>query len=916
MGHQDIFLRNNTGNKSKSSIIKGFVVRTTEFATIKSQLEATNKSKDFPNTIIVGQRGTGKTTLMHRLNYAILDDLELSNRFLPILFSEEQYSLSDLTNLWEAVAVGIEDNFYKENLSKNIDKIINEESDYELATYQYLVNFLNQKKKIAVLFIENVNFFLKKLSLNENKRLKSILTSDTPIKIIGSSAYFNDGNIDFGDSFYNFFNIIQLDGLSQKECNKLLISIGREYGEQGQIKSVIRNHPGRVDALRRLTGGVPRTISYLFQIFLDNEDGKAIKDLYLLIDTLTLLYKSELDQLSPQQQKVIDVIARKWDAISVRDISKKTRIESKNVSSILAYLERNQIVEKVPTSTKNHFYRIKERFMNIWYLMRFGRKNDQDNVIWLVRFFDAWCDESELTKRIKIHINNLKEGHYDEIAAIDMGNTFLSCENVPDSLKEEIITATNSILPDKLLKNAKTNKRDILFEIKNLVKEQKFDEAANRLEYVEKRDVDYYMLATSIYLMQGKNELALEQAKLAWVLDNQNSFAALAMGIIYEFHSKNKDEAIQFYKRSLELTPPHPYAAHRLGHFYMKKQEYDTAIEYHKQAVSKKFKASLISLGDIYIKLDLMSEAEKYLKDAVKAKVEGANIALARYFSIQKKEKDAELSLKEAVAKSEEDAHVLLGRFYALHKKPKFKQAEEQFKLAIREGQLDGYEELGRLYLQKNDIDKSINILNKGVELNNASSAHLLAHLLQIKGEFEKSDEMYSKAIELGETKIIDCWVESIYQEGRKDKKLFALDLLEKYRKNYKNDLRYELLYAKIILWNDELAKSLDLVNNLAQEIFNSYNDTKNEKYFQRALSDLVDYFLLLMAKKEYHAALNIINSEEHDEFKAMLKPVYFLLMEELQDEFPSEYLKAGKELTETINDLKKEVKDLRKNQI
>jgi Tfp pilus assembly protein PilF len=348
----------------------------------------------------------------------------------------------------------------------------------------------------------------------------------------------------------------------------------------------------------------------------------------------------------------------------------------------------------------------------------------------------------------------------------------------------------------------------------------------------------------------------------------------------------------------------------------MKKQEYETAIDYHKKAVSKKFKASLKSLGDIYIKLNQMDEAERYLKDAVKARVEGANIALAKYFSIQKKEEDAEMSLKEAVSKGEEDAHLLLGRFYVLHEKPKFKKAEEQFRLAIKKGQINGYEELGKLYLQKKDMGKAIEVLNQGLELKDSNSAHLMAHIMQMKGEFEKSDEMYAKAIELGETSVVDCWAESIYQERRKDKKLFTLDLLEKYRKDYNNDLRYELLYAKIILWNGGLAKSLDIVNNLTLEIFETYNDSKNEKYFQRALSDLVDYFLLLMAKKEYHAALNILNSAKHDEFKAMLKPVYFLLMEELQDEFPSEYLKAGKELTETINDLKKEVEDLRRKQL
>ncbi|WP_163517946.1 tetratricopeptide repeat protein [Gelidibacter japonicus] len=916
MGHQDIFLRNNTGNKSKSSIINGFVVRTSEFSAIKKLLGKSKTSKDFPNTVIVGQRGAGKTTLMHRLNYAILDDLNLSNRFLPILFSEEQYNLSDLTNLWEAIAVGIDDNFYHENLPKEIEKIIDNEEDYEIAAYHYLMDFLVNKKKTAVLFMENINFFLKKLSDSENKRLKSILTSDAPFKIIGSSAYFNDGNIDFGDNFYDFFKIVQLDGLSQSECNKLLISIGQEYGEQEEIKSVIRNHPGRVDALRRLTGGVPRTISYLFQIFLDNENGKAIKDLYLLIDTLTLLYKSELDQLSSQQQKVIDAIARKWDAISVREISKKTRLESKNVSSILSYLERNQIVEKVPTNTKNHLYRIKDRFMNIWYLMRFGRKNDHDNVVWLVRFFDAWCDESELTKRIKKHIINLKEGQYDELAAIDMGNTFLSCENVPDSLKEEIITATNSILPDKLLKNVKTNNKEVLLDIRNLLKAKKFEEAENRLNDVEKRNVNYFTLSTSIYLMQGKHQEALQDAKLAWELDNQNSFAAITLGLINEVYLKNYEEAMQFYQKGLRLPKPHPYAAYRLGDIFMKRKDYENAIKYHTQAATKNIHKSLKSLGEIYIQLKQYEKAEKVLKEAVNAKVKGSNTALAKVYIGLKRVKDIEITLKKAVEADEDRSNVNLGKFYSTFKKKKFHEAIKQYEIAIEKGVLDAYNELGKLYIKNKDFDKATEYFMKGLERGNADSAHLLGHHYSKLKNFEKSDEMFGRAIELGETKIVDCWVESIYESRRKNKKLFAKNLLEKYIDAYGNDLRYKLLYAKILLWNGSTSQSLDDIHNLTQEIYRSYNDLENERYFQRALADLVDYFLLLIAKKEYHAALNIINREEHDEFKAMLKPVYFLLMENLQDEFPSEYLKAGKELTETINDLKKEVKDLRKNQI
>lgn len=909
MSEQDIFLRNNTGSKSKSAIVDGFVVRTNEFDYIKDILvNGDIKSKSL-NTIIIGQRGAGKTTLMHRLNYAILDEKLLSDIYLPIIFSEEQYNLSDLTNLWEAIAMGIDDNFYKEKLSDSIEKIIDTEEDYEKASFSFLQKFLKSKNKMAILFIENVNFFLKKLNEYEKKRLKSILTSESHFRIIGSSTSFNDGTIDFGDPFYKFFNTVQLDGLNQQDCEKLLIKIGQQYGEENQIKEIIENYPGRVEALRRLTGGVPRTISYLFQIFLDNENGKAIKDLYLLIDTLTLLYKSELDQLSTQQQKVIDAIARKWDAISVKEIAKRTRLESKNISSILSYLEKNQLIEKVPTSTKNHLYRIKERFMNIWYLMRFGRKHDKENVIWLVRFFDAWCDESELTKRLKNHISNLKDGKYDAVAAIDMGNTFLSCENIPENLKEELISTTNSILPDRILKGAKTAEKDVLDDIKKLLKDERFDEAVSRLNDVENKDIDYFMLATSVYLMQGDHEKALDAAKSAWNLDDQNTFTSTTLGVIYDMHLNDPDKAIEYYEKSLTLPHPHPYAANRLGSIYKKRKDYESAIKYHKQAVTKNFKQSLISLGNIYLDLNDFEMAEKYFRDAVEAKLDKSNTALAKLFSKMKKKKDAEIALLNAVKENEEDSNINLGRLYMFKSKPSFKKAEEQFKLAIDKGEIDGYTQLARLYLRQKQNDMAIAVLENGVSHNDAESAHQLAHLFHREGLFEKSDKMFEKAIELGDTSVIGCWVQSIYRSKRNNRKKFTKELLEKYKPDDINS-RFELLYAKILLWNDNLTEAIGIVKKQAAILHNSTDD---DSYTHRNISELVEFFLLLIAKREYDIALDMFSDNNDLDLRTMLKPIYYLMMNELKEDYPMEYLKAGKELTETINDLKKEVENLRK---
>lgn len=913
MNSQDVYFRNNTGSKSKTAIVEGFVVRTNELEHLKSLITQTDNSYSDLNTIIIGQRGAGKTTLMHRLNYAILDDNQLSKRYLPIVFSEEQYNLSDLTTLWEAVAIGIEDNFYKEKLSASIDKIIDTEDNYEAMSFNYLQKFLKSKDKIAILFIENVNYFLKKLNDNEKNRLQKILTSDSSFRIIGASTSYNDGTIDFGETFYDFFTAIQLDGLTQEDCEKLLIRIGKQYGEEDQIREIISNYPGRVEALRRLTGGVPRTISYLFQIFLDNENGKAIKDLYLLIDTLTLLYKSELDQLSTQQQKVIDAIARKWDAISVKEIAKRTRLESKNISSILSYLEKNQLIEKVPTSTKNHLYRIKERFMNIWYLMRFGRKHDKENVIWLVRFFDAWCDESELTKRLKNHINNLKDGNYDETAAIDMGNTFLSCENIPDNLKEELIKTTNSVLPDKLLQNAKKINKDLLADIERLTKEGQIDDAVSLLETVVDKSIDYYMLAISIYLKQNNKDKIIEATEAAWELDSKNSSAAITMGLIYETYLNENDKAIEFYKTSLLLPQPHPYAASRLGDIYKKLRDYENAVKYYKLAVSKNFKHALLSLGGVYLKIKDYEKAEKSFKDAIAAKVEGANTALAKFLGRQHRHKEAGIVLLNAVELNEKSSHINLGRYYLLPKKPNFKKAEEQFTFAIEKGDIDGYNQLARLYIKQKESEKAIKTFELGVANKDPESAHQLGHIYNRQRNFAKSDEMFAKTIELGDNSVIGCWVESFYNSKRSDKKHFALELLQKHKPEGEN-IRFNLLYAKILLWNGSVSEAMDLIKeqiNSIREIYNS--DEEEEKYSQKAFSELVDFFLLLIAKKEYDKILDMFNDSNDFDFKTMLKPIYYLVMEELKEEFPMEYLKAGKELTETINDLKKEVEYLRK---
>ena len=169
----------------------------------------------------------------------------------------------------------------------------------------------------------------------------------------------------------------------------------------------------------------------------------------------------------------------------------------------------------------------------------------------------------------------------------------------------------------------------------------------------------------------------------------------------------------------------------------------------------------------------------------------------------------------------------------------------------------------------------------------------------------------------MGDHFAILCLVANIYSRGRKDKKQFALNALEKNLTVIDGIFTSNLFYAKILLWNNQVGKSADVVKSLYGEIAESKLEIEESRDDLRAdnlLSELMDYFLLLLAKEEYKIALNLFMDNTVVDFTAILKPVYFVLMDILKKEYPLEYLKAGEEFKDTIEELKTSINRLKKN--
>ncbi len=397
----------NPQEKSKKDLICDFVIRNNEFNAIFDEINNSDFELPKQHYLIIGHRGMGKTTLMMRLKYAVEDNENLKN-IIPIILKEEHYAIHKLSDLWIQIAEQLED-YYSFNAVVKLMEKVPYHDEYANDIYKILEQKLQDKNKQLVLFVDNFNDLLEKFSQQEVYVLRDILMNKPYIRLVASNSTLVSNVSDYQKPLYEFFKQFKLKALKQKEVIALLRTLAERHQAEDRIENIIKKSPERINTLRILSGGVPRTVTMLFNIFVKEQTQSTIQDLYKLLDEITPLYKHRMDNLKPNQQKIVYEVAMHWDGISVKELAEKTKMESKTVSAQLNLLSKNQIIDKVKTETKNNFYLLQERFFNIWYLMRLGNKRQHDRVVWLVRFLDNWCcNENKMQRRVDLYLNDQK----------------------------------------------------------------------------------------------------------------------------------------------------------------------------------------------------------------------------------------------------------------------------------------------------------------------------------------------------------------------------------------------------------------------------------------------------------------------------------------------------------------------------
>jgi hypothetical protein len=265
----------------------------------------------------------------------------------------------------------------------------------------------NDLQRRPVLLVDNIGLVFKRLdNSKKNKQgqwaLRKLLSENGAPIIISAGPAVTDDVINYAMPFYDFFQIQYLRKLSFEEFSELLENLANRTQINIDIIPELRKEKPRLQTLYHFTGGNPRTAVMLFKLLVKGFSADVADDLDALVDEVTPLYKSKLEELPPQQQIIIDAIAMNWHAIPFRKLASDTDLAINLLSSQLNRLLDDGWIEKVKADKKSReineevdgiikgsAYFISERFFNTWFLMRRSNRRDKKGIHSLSEFLEC-----------------------------------------------------------------------------------------------------------------------------------------------------------------------------------------------------------------------------------------------------------------------------------------------------------------------------------------------------------------------------------------------------------------------------------------------------------------------------------------------------------------------------------------------
>ena len=380
----------NPGYLTDDDLVASFCVRTRELKLIVEILSECTGSSN-PHQVVIGPRGSGKTSLLLRIAAELRRDSALSSRFFPIVFAEESYEVATAGEFWLECLSCLAAQAPRRESDPDLHGMVG-----ELRTIRHdptlgerclgaLQHFADREGKRLVLMVENLNMMLRDMAdPDAGWRLRHTLQTEPRIVMLASATSRFDEIDNPKHALYDQFQVRMLRPLDTNECAVLWESMSGRCPVPETIRS-----------LQILTGGSPRLLAIVARFGAGRSFRELMADLLDLVDDHTEYFKSHIESLPPQERRVYLALADLWKPATTREIADRSRLETSKCSAHLGRLIERGVVQVEGGTARRKQYYLTERLYNIYYLLR--RSQGASGLVEaLIQFMASYYSPSEL----------------------------------------------------------------------------------------------------------------------------------------------------------------------------------------------------------------------------------------------------------------------------------------------------------------------------------------------------------------------------------------------------------------------------------------------------------------------------------------------------------------------------------------
>lgn len=391
------FVKYNPAFLESEKLVENFVVRQTDLQMIV-KIVRENTAASNQHVLVIGPRGSGKTTLVRRVSAEIARDEALSSAWYPLVFAEESYNALSAADFWLESLFHLAEQTRDPQRMESYHELRRDPDEKRLAqrALGQLLDYADSIGKRILLVVENLDMLLSEFSSEtEAWALRHTLMNEPRLMLLATAtARFEE--IDHpAKAMFEMFRIHDLRPLNDEECNTIWALVTGKPLPGMQIRPI-----------RILTGGNARLIALIARFGEKRSFRDLLENLIDLIDEHTDYFKSHLDNMAPMERKVYLALAELWKQSSAKEIAEVARLD---VNTTSAYLKRLASKGKVVVENegkRKKWYSISEGIYNIYYLMR-RRGGPSARVKAAVRFMVGLYEPVAAAKLVLDELNGL-----------------------------------------------------------------------------------------------------------------------------------------------------------------------------------------------------------------------------------------------------------------------------------------------------------------------------------------------------------------------------------------------------------------------------------------------------------------------------------------------------------------------------